>query len=390
MDAPTTAADDRADRARAEQDQADQNKADAKAKRRRWLGLLGLVVAVGGIAYFLYWLLVLSHYESTDNAYVGAEIAQVTPQVNGAVLAIKVRETEPVKAGQELVEIDPTDARLALASAEADLQRAQRQYQQSSATGRSLAAQVQASAAGLGQAEARVTKARADVARAAIDLRRRQNLAPTGAVAGEELTTARNALLSAQSELREAEAARAQAVAAEAAAAGSREANEALTRGPVSENPIISAARARVEQARLDLSRTVIRAPVTGVVAKREVQVGQRVQIGMPLMSVVPIQNAYVDANFKEVQLKKVHVGQAVTLTSDMYGGDVVFHGRVVGFSGGTGSAFSLVPAQNATGNWIKIVQRLPVRIALDPTELRDHPLRVGLSMKAVIDVTGR
>jgi membrane fusion protein (multidrug efflux system) len=152
----------------------------------------------------------------------------------------------------------------------------------------------------------------------------------------------------------------------------------------------VAAARARVEQARLDLSRTVIRAPVAGVVAKREVQVGQRVQVGMPLMSVVPIQNAYVDANFKEVQLKKVHVGQAVTLTSDLYGGDVVFHGRVIGFSGGTGSAFSLVPAQNATGNWIKIVQRLPVRIALDPAELRAHPLRVGLSMKASIDLADR
>jgi membrane fusion protein (multidrug efflux system) len=369
---------------------ADEKKAAAKAKRRRWLGLLAAVVVVGGIAYFLYWLLVLSHYESTDNAYVGAEIAQVTPQVNGAVVEIPVRETQPVKAGQVLVVIDPTDARLALAAAEADLSRATRQYQQSSATGQSLAAQVRASAAGLGQSEARVTKARADVARAQIDLRRRQNLAPTGAVAGEELTNARNALATAQAELREAEAARAQAQAAEAAAASSREANEALVRGPVGENPMVAAARARVEQAQLDLSRTVIRAPIAGVVAKREVQVGQRVQVGAPLMSVVPIQNAYVDANFKEVQLKKVHVGQAVRLTSDLYGGDVVFHGRVIGFSGGTGSAFSLVPAQNATGNWIKIVQRLPVRIALDPNELRAHPLRVGLSMKAVIDITER
>ena len=376
MDAPAPATED--------------TKAAAKANRRRWLGLLAFVVVAGGIAYFFYWLLVLSHYESTDNAYIGAEVAQVTPQVNGAVLRIDVRETEPVKAGQELVVIEPTDARLALASAEADLVRAERQYQQSSATGRSLAAQVQASAAGLGQAEARVAKARADLARAQIDLRRRQNLAPTGAVAGEELTTARNALATAQAELRQAEAGRAQAAASEAAAASSREANEALIRGPVSENPIVAAARARVEQARLDLSRTIIRAPIAGIIARRQVEVGQRVQVGAPLMSIVPIQNAYVDANFKEVQLKKVHVGQPVTLTSDMYGGDVVFHGRVVGFSGGTGSAFSLVPAQNATGNWIKIVQRLPVRIALDPNELRAHPLRVGLSMKATIDLSAR
>ncbi|HEX4736330.1 MAG TPA: efflux RND transporter periplasmic adaptor subunit [Allosphingosinicella sp.] len=367
---------------------ADENKAAAKAKRRRWLGLLAAVVVVGGIAYFFYWLLVLSHYESTDNAYVGAEIAMVTPQVNGAVTEIRVRETEPVKAGQVLVVIDPTDARLTLASAEADLARAERQYQQTSATGRSLAAQVQASAAGLTEADAREAKARADLARAASDLRHRQNLAPTGAVAGEELTSARDAFATAQSELRQAEAARAQATASETAAASSREANEALTRGPVSENPIISAARAKVEQARIDLSRTIIRAPVAGVVAKRQVQVGQRVQVGEALMSIVPIQNAYVDANFKEVQLKKVHVGQAVELTSDIYGGDVVFHGRVIGFSGGTGSAFSLVPAQNATGNWIKIVQRLPVRIALDPAELRAHPLRVGLSMKATIDIS--
>jgi membrane fusion protein (multidrug efflux system) len=374
----------------ADKAKADETRAAGKTKRRRLLGLLAVAIVLGGIAYFLYWLLVASHYVSTDNAYVGAEIALVTPQVNGAVVQIPVRETEPVKAGQVLVVIDPTDARLALASAEADLARAMRQYQQGSATSQSLAAQVRVSAAGLGQAEARTAKARADVARAQVDLRRRQNLAPTGAVAGEELTNARNAFATAQAALREAEAARAQAVAAEAAAAGSREANEALVRGPVGENPLVAAARARVEQARIDLSRTVIRSPVAGIVARRQVQVGQRVEVGATLMSVVPIQNAYVDANFKEVQLTRVHVGQKVTLTSDLYGGDVVFHGRVIGFAGGTGSAFSLVPAQNATGNWIKIVQRLPVRIGLDPAELRDHPLRVGLSMKASIDLRDR
>jgi membrane fusion protein (multidrug efflux system) len=360
------------------------------ARRNRLLGLLALVVVVGGIAYFLYWLLVSSHYVSTDNAYVGAEIALVTPQVPGAVREIRTRETQSVKAGQVLVVIDDSDARLAVATAEADLARAMRQYRQASETGQSLAAQVRVSAAGLGQAEAQIAKARGDVARAEVDMRRRQALAPSGAVAGEELTTARNALASARAELRAAEAARAQAVAAQAAAASTRQANEALVRGPVGENPDVAAARARVEQARLDLSRTIIRAPVAGIVARRQVQVGQRVAIGAPLMSVVPIQNAYVDANFKEVQLNKVQVGQKVALTSDLYGGGVVFHGRVAGFSGGTGSAFSLVPAQNATGNWIKIVQRLPVRIALDPAELRAHPLRVGLSMNASIDVSGR
>ncbi|MEA3003943.1 MAG: rane fusion protein multidrug efflux system [Sphingomonadales bacterium] len=364
--------------------------AATRARRNRLLGLLALVVVVGGIAYFLYWLLVSSHYVSTDNAYVGAEIALVTPQVPGAVREIRTRETQSVKAGQVLVVIDDSDARLAVATAEADLSRAMRQYRQASETGQSLAAQVRVSAAGLGQADAQIAKARGDVARAEVDMRRRQALAPSGAVAGEELTTARNALASARAELRAAEAARAQAVAAQAAAASTRQANEALVRGPVGENPEVAAARARVEQARLDLSRTIIRAPVAGIVARRQVQVGQRVAIGAPLMSVVPIQNAYVDANFKEVQLNKVQIGQKVELTSDLYGGGVVFHGRVAGFSGGTGSAFSLVPAQNATGNWIKIVQRLPVRISLDPAELRAHPLRVGLSMNASIDVSGR
>jgi membrane fusion protein (multidrug efflux system) len=174
------------------------------------------------------------------------------------------------------------------------------------------------------------------------------------------------------------------------AAQGQREANLVLISGtPLDQNPEVAAARARLDAAKLALERTVIRSPIDGVVSKKQVQVGQEVQAGTPLMTVVPVNAVYVDANFKEVQLKKVRIGQPVTLTSDLYGGGVKFHGRVVGLSGGTGSAFSLIPAQNASGNWIKVVQRLPVRIALDPKELAEHPLRVGLSMKAKIDVSG-
>ena len=357
------------------------------ARRRRLFVLLGLAAAAAAVVWLLYWLLVSSHYISTDNAYVGAEVAQVTPLVNGAVSEVRVRETQNVKAGQLLVVIDSADARLALATAQAELGRAVRKVQQASQTGESLAAQVQASAAGLGAAQARIAKARSDVERTASDLRDRRALAATGAVAGEELTGARNAYETAQAAYREAQAARAQAVASRAAAAGNRQANDVLVRGPLGDNPEVAAARARVDQARLDLQRTAIRAPISGVVARRAVQLGQRVAAGMPLMSIVPIQQAYVDANFKEVQLDRVTIGQPVTLTSDLYGSGIVYHGRVTGFAAGTGAAFALVPAQNATGNWIKIVQRLPVRIALDPRELRDHPLRVGLSMKAVIDL---
>jgi membrane fusion protein (multidrug efflux system) len=362
----------------------------ASHRRRFWFLLLGAAVAVAALIWFLYWLLVSSHYVATDNAYVGAEVAQVTPLVSGAVAEVRVRETEGVKAGQVLVVVDPSDARLALAAAQAELGRAVRQVQQASETGRSLAAEVQASGAALGATDARIAKARADLERSASDLRHRQALAGTGAVAGEELTSARNSWQSARAALAEAEATRAQALASRSAASGTRQANEVLTRGPIGENPEVAVARAKVDQARLDLARTVIRAPIAGVIARRAVQVGQRVAIGAPLMSIVPVDQAYVDANFKEVQLDRVRIGQKVTLTSDLYGGDIVYHGRVTGFAGGTGSAFALIPAQNATGNWIKIVQRLPVRVALDPAELRAHPLRVGLSMKASIDLRDR
>jgi membrane fusion protein (multidrug efflux system) len=199
----------------------------------------------------------------------------------------------------------------------------------------------------------------------------------------------RTAYDNAAAALRAAQAAQAQAAAARNAAVGDRNANLALIANvTVDNNPEVLAARAALDQARVDLSRTVIRAPIDGVVSRRQVQVGQRVSPGAQLMTVVPVQAAYVDANFKEVELKKVKPGQPVKLTSDLYGEEVVFHGRVTGFSGGTGAAFALVPAQNATGNWIKVVQRLPTRVALDPKELAAHPLRVGLSMNVDVNVS--
>lgn len=361
-----------------------------QSNRRRWLTILAMIVVVGTVLWFAYDRFVSAGKVSTDNAYVGADTAQVTPQISAAVRSVSVSDTQPVKAGQVLVTLDDTDARIALASAQADLQRAVRQVEQLGAQGRSLQAEVQASSANAAQTQAQLLKAQGDVERARVELARRLRLLPTGAVAGEEVTTARNALQTATSELEQAEAARKQALASQRAAVETRRSNAVLIAGPAADEPEVAAARARVEAARVDLARTIIRAPIDGVIARRSVQVGQRVQVGTPLMSVVPVQSAYVDANFKEVQLDHVVPGMRATLTSDLYGSDIVYHGRVLGFAGGTGSAFALVPAQNATGNWIKIVQRLPVRIGLDPKELRQHPLRVGLSMNATIDVSRR
>jgi membrane fusion protein (multidrug efflux system) len=222
-----------------------------------------------------------------------------------------------------------------------------------------------------------------------VDLSRRQALSASGAVSGDELTQAQNSFAMAQAALQSAKAARDQAVAQKAAAIGQRSVNKALFEGAsVDANPEVAAARAKVEQAELNLARTRITAPIDGVIAKNAVQVGQQVQPGQMLMSIVPISSVYVNANYKEAQLRKVRLGQPAVLTADLYGGSVKYHGKVVGLGGGTGAAFSLIPAQNATGNWIKVVQRLPVRIALDPRELEQHPLRVGLSMDADIDVS--
>jgi membrane fusion protein (multidrug efflux system) len=281
-----------------------------------------------------------------------------------------------VKVGQPLVLLDDADARIAVAQAQAALGQAERKVQAMDASDTALTGQLSAR-------DADIARAHSDLDRAKTDLDRRQALSASGAVSGDELTNAHN-------KFTEAQAALAQAQANRAAAVGSREANRVLIAGvSLQQNPEVLAARAKLDAAQLALDRTVLKAPMDGVISKKQVEVGQQVALGVPLMAIVPTSEAYVDANFKEGQLRKVRTGQPVTLTSDLYGKDVVFHGRVRGLSGGTGAAFSLIPAQNASGNWIKVVQRLPVRIDLDPKELAQHPLRVGLSMKAAVDISG-
>jgi membrane fusion protein (multidrug efflux system) len=363
--------------------------AKTKAKRKKLFAALAGGIALIGGGYHAMDSLVWSHHAETDNAYVGADVAQVTSQLAAPVSAVLVEDTRQVHRGDVLVRLDDTDAKIAVANAQANLATAIRKVQGLHATDSGLGAQIAARAADQGKAAAAVAAAQADLQKAQIDLQRREAVAATGAVSQDELTSARAAYSNAAAALRAAEAAEAQAAAARNAAVGDRNANLALIANvTVDNNPEVLAARAALQQAQVDLSRTVIRAPIDGVVSKRQVQVGQRVQPGSLLMTVVPVQVAYVDANFKEVELKKVKPGQPVKLTSDLYGNDVVFHGIVSGFSGGTGAAFALVPAQNATGNWIKVVQRLPVRVQLDPRELAAHPLRVGLSMNVDVNVS--
>ena len=348
----------------------------APAKRGRLLALLGGTVAVAAVAFGGWSLIAGGRHVETDNAYVDAATAQVTPLTAAAVVSVPVINTQAVKAGQPLVVLDSADANLALVRAEAELAQVQRRVVGYYANDDALRAEVGARAA-------QVASANANLARARTDYDRRKALAAGGAVSGDELTQAQNALATAQ-------AAVAATLAQQRAAEGQRAVNASLISGVgQADNPEVAAARAKVEQARLDLSRTVIRAPIAGVIAKNDVQVGQRVQVGQPLMSVVPVEQAYVNANFKEQQLRKVRIGQPVELKSDLYGGGVTYRGTVVGVSGGTGSAFALIPAQNATGNWIKVVQRLPVRVAIHPADLKAHPLRVGMSMSANI-TTGR
>jgi membrane fusion protein (multidrug efflux system) len=360
-----------------------------RRSRGRLFLILGVVVLVAAIGFGLQWLLVGSHHVTTDDAYVNAETADVTPLVSGQVVAAPVGNTTPVKAGDVLVKIDPKDFELALEADEAALSQAQRRVVGYFATRDAEAAMTTAKGADVQRARAQLTSAEADLARARTDLTRRQALAHDGAVSGDELTAAENRVRETEASVASAQAAVAEAQAAQVSQAGQAREAEAMVSGTdIASNPDVALAQAKVDQARLDLERTVIRAPMDGVIAKNDVQIGQRVEAGALLMTVVPIQSAYVDANFKEEQLRQMHVGQPVILTSDLYGSDVKFHGVISGLAGGTGSAFALIPAQNATGNWIKIVQRLPVRIELDPAELKQHPLRVGLSMNVDVDIS--
>jgi membrane fusion protein (multidrug efflux system) len=359
----------------------------AGLRPKLFLALFGGALVLGGSVY-AYDVLILARHATTNNAYVGADIADVTPLVSGPVRQVLVSDTQYVRHGDVLVTLDDTDARIALARAQAELEQTRRRIEGLHATATELNAQIAARIAEQARMAAALAAAQGDLTRARLDLARRQALAGSGSVSGEEVSTARNAFITAQANLRSAEASLALAHANREAARGAERANSDLIADTsLDTNPDVTAARATRDQARVDLDRTVIRAPIDGVVSRRDVQVGQSVEKGRTLLEIAPIQQAYVDANFKEGQLARVRPGQTVTLTSDLYGSNVVYHGRVAGFSGGTGEAFAMIPAQNATGNWIKVVQRLPVRIALDPGELAAHPLRVGLSMYADIDV---
>ncbi|HET7561083.1 MAG TPA: EmrA/EmrK family multidrug efflux transporter periplasmic adaptor subunit [Rhodanobacteraceae bacterium] len=334
---------------------------EQRLKKRRVLlrGLVGVIVVVA-IVWVLYYLFVGRWYESTDDAYVNGNIVQITPQVPGTVISIGADDNDYVRKGQPLVKLDPSNTDVALDKAEAALAQTVRKV-------RGLYSTVHSSKADVAAREAVVEQARADY-------QRRKGLADSGAISAEELAHARDALTTAQSTLA---AAKAQLATTSAMVSDTQ----------IATQPDVKAAAAAVRAAWLNDQRTTLLAPVSGYVAKRSVQVGQRVQPGMPLMAVVPLDAVWVDANFKETQLEHMRIGQAVTLTSDVYGGSVTYHGHVEGLGIGTGSAFSLLPAQNASGNWIKIVQRLPVRIALEKSELEKHPLRIGLSMDVDVNL---
>ncbi len=349
---------------------------NGKAAKRRQLILTAIAIfVVIGVAYggYQYWDSL--RYAYTDDAYVQGDLVQVTPQVGGTVVAIDADDTQLVKAGQTLVRLDGADTQVALQQAEASLAQAVRQVRVSFANNGTLAAQVAVR-------QTDVATAKTALARAEDALRRRQELAGTGAVGAEELRQAQLAVQAAKAALSTAEAG--VEAAREQLASG-----EALTAGTViASNPAVRLAAARVREAYLAYERTTIPAPVSGVVARRSVQLGQRVAPGLPLMWVVPLNNVWVDANLKETQLRDVRIGQPAKVVADTYGGDVTYTGHVVGLAAGTGAAFSLLPAQNATGNWIKVVQRLPVRIALDPKQLAAHPLRVGMSTEVTVDIS--
>ena len=342
--------------------------------RKRLLLLATGAFIVLALAYAIWWFLFGSHFESTDDAYVHGNLVQITPQVPGTVVAIEADDTESVKAGQPMVRLDPADTDVALQQAEAKLAQTVRQV-------RTLYVQNDALAADVDVRQADIERAQADLTRAQSDLKRRQALGRSGGVSGEEILHAETALKTAQSGL-------AQARAALASARARLATNLALTQGTdVAQHPDVREAAAALRNAWLNQSRTVLPAPVSGIVARRNAQVGQRVAPGSVLMNIVPLDQVWVEANFKEGQLRHMRIGQPVTMKADLYGGDVVYHGKVIGLDAGTGSAFALLPAQNATGNWIKVVQRVPVRIALDPEDLKQHPLRIGLSMDVEVDI---
>ncbi|MEN3112862.1 HlyD family efflux transporter periplasmic adaptor subunit [Uliginosibacterium paludis] len=328
-------------------------------KRKALLAVMATVFVLAGLAWAAWWLVHGRWFQETDDAYVNGHVMQITPQVGGTVLSVRVEDTDSVKAGDLLVEIDRADARVAMEQAEAALAQAVREMRGVFAGNNTLAAQVRAR--------------QTEVDRLRQDLVRRQAIADTGALAMEELYHTRDALKTAEATLS----------AAQEQLAASKSQTDGIK---VEAHPAVQRAAARYEETWLAWQRAQVTAPQGGMVARRNVQVGQRVAAGTPLMTVIPLDQVWVDANFKENQLRHMKVGQPVTLRADVYGSDVEFHGRIAGVGAGTGAAFALLPAQNATGNWIKVVQRVPVRIALDPEEIARHPLRIGLSMVAEVN----
>jgi membrane fusion protein (multidrug efflux system) len=331
--------------------------------RRNWLLGLGTLVLLGGLAWGVYWFLDSRNYETTDDSYVGGDVVQITSDVPGTVIALHADDTQRVERDQALLELDPADAKVAMASAEAGLAQAVRRV-------RALFAQAE-------QLRSRITEREAVLKMAQDDYNRRARLVRGGGVSAEEFAHSQDSLTEDTAALASARAELDQTMAS-------------IGGTTVADHPDVRAAAAKLRDAALGLHRTRVTSPVAGVIARRGVQLGQRVDAGTPLMAVVPLDDVWIDANFKEVQLRNLRVGQKVTVRSDLYGGDVTYPGRVAGLAAGSGNAFALLPPQNATGNWIKIVQRVPVRILLDPEAIKAHPLRVGLSTTVAVDVRDR
>jgi membrane fusion protein (multidrug efflux system) len=322
--------------------------------------VLAGIAVICGVGYAAYWYVYARHFESTDDCYVNGDVVQITTEIPGTVIALHADDTQSVARNQPLLELDPADAEVASSNAEANLARSVRTVRALFAKADQLRAEIRDREVALRQAEQ--------------DYQRRTALVGDGAISNEEFLHAQDRITEVRASL----------------TAAHEELNETTAQidgTTVPTHPQVLAAVAAVRDASLALRRTRVTAPVSGVIAQRSVQVGQRVAAGTPLMGVISLDAVWVDANFKEVQLRDMRVGQPVTLRADMYGGKAVYHGKLVGLSAGSGTAFALLPAQNASGNWIKIVQRLPVRIELDPGELRAHPLRIGLSVTADVDI---
>lgn len=330
-----------------------------KQQRKRVLSLLTFIFVVLGCAWLVYWFLVLRHHQSTDDAYVAGNQIQIMAQVSGSVTHVNVDNTDFVKQGQVLVELDPTDAQQAFERAKTGLANSVRQTHQLIINSK--------------QYQANIELRQTELNKAQSDLSRREALGSANAIGREEVQHARDAVATAKAAL---EVARQQ-----------YQANQAMILDtPLEKQPAIQQASVEMRDAWLALQRTKIVSPIDGYVSRRSVQIGARISSTSALMAVVPANHLWIDANFKETQLANMRIGQPATVIADIYGDDVVYQGKVVGLDMGTGSAFSLLPAQNATGNWIKVVQRLPVRIEIDPKQIAEHPLRIGLSALVNVD----